>query len=168
MSDRNNKEFESYVRDIALNEEFCKLDAVSEIHHGITRYEHSMRVARNTFKMCKFFNFENIKDITRAALLHDFYVNADMGEASSAKRLGLHPAIALNNALKYYDLNEIQKDIIVKHMFPVTKSFPKYKESWLVTLVDKTVSAYEMLKYKVPTYAGIYYLFMMELVATNK
>ena len=82
--------------------------------------------------------------------------------------MGLHPAIALNNALKYYDLNEIQKDIIVKHMFPVTKSFPSYKESWLVTLVDKTVSAYEMLKYKVPTYAGIYYLFMMELVATNK
>ena len=166
MSDKHRKEFTGYIRDIISNDKFNKLD--QEKHHGITRYEHSMRVARHAFMLTKIFRIKNVEDVTRAALLHDFYIDSDLGDASSAKRLGLHPAAALNNALKYYKLNDIQKDIIVNHMFPVTKTLPKHKESWLVTLVDKSVSAYEMIKYKLPLYAGIYFLFMMNLVITKR
>jgi len=35
-------------------------------------------------------------------------------------------------------------------MFPVTKTLPKYKESYLVSSVDKVVGLYEMLRYKIP------------------
>lgn len=159
------EEFNIYVRDIITNERFNLLK--DEKHHGISRYEHSMRVAKYTYKIAKFLNFKRIQDLTRAALLHDFYIDSDLGDASSSKRLRLHSQVALNNSLKYYDLNDIQKDIIVNHMFPITKQLPKYKESWLVTLVDKNVSAYEMLKFKLPLYAGIYLLFFMNAIAVK-
>ena len=48
-----------------------------------------------------------------------------------------------------------EKDIILKHMWPVTFfHFPKYRESYLVTIADKICSSYETI-YKVP-YVAIY------------
>ena len=40
-------------------------------------------------------------------------------------------------AQKLTSLNKIEKDIIVKHMFGATVAPPRYKESWIVTCVDK-------------------------------
>ena len=48
-----------------------------------------------------------------------------------------HPRTAYENASKLFDLNEKEKDIILKHMWPVTVALPKYKESYILTLVDK-------------------------------
>ena len=49
-----------------------------------------------------------------------------------------HPRIALKNASELFDLNPLEQDIILKHMWPVTFfSFPKYTESFILTLVDK-------------------------------
>jgi hypothetical protein len=33
-------------------------------------------------------------------------------------------------------------------MFPASLKFPKYKESWILSLVDKTISTKELLQYK--------------------
>ena len=49
----------------------------------------------------------------------------------------------LKNAEKYFKLTPLQKDIISKHMFPVTFTPPKYKESLLVSLIDKYSSINE-------------------------
>ena len=65
---------------------------------------------------------------------------------------------------KYFKLDEIQQDIIKTHMFPCNFDIPKYKESWLVSGVDKLVSTYEMLRFKSPLYAGIYALFLFEII----
>ena len=48
----------------------------------------------------------------------------------------------ISNAERYCDTitdsaNQKEKDIIVKHMWPVTIKFPKYPESFIVTFVDK-------------------------------
>ena len=43
-----------------------------------------------------------------------------------------HPKIALENSIKYFDLNDLEQDIIKAHMFPVGKTVPKYLESWIV------------------------------------
>ncbi len=48
-----------------------------------------------------------------------------------------HGKIACDKASKEFDLNDIEKNMILRHMFPVTLVPPKYKESWLLTLVDK-------------------------------
>lgn len=49
----------------------------------------------------------------------------------------IHPNIALKNANKYFLLNEVEKDIIQKHMWPLTLKLPKYKEAYVVSFVDK-------------------------------
>ena len=156
MTDRQKEEFESIVSD------FNRL--CDDMHHGISRYEHSMRVAKYSYKVSKMFKIDNYDKVTRAALLHDFYINEDLENISSRKKLKKHPNVALNNSLKYYELDDMQKDIIANHMFPVTYSLPKYKESWLVSLIDKGVGTYEMLKFKAPLYASIYLLFMIQIV----
>lgn len=162
MTKKQKEEFNSLVEDITNNKQFNKLE--DELHHGITRYEHSMRVARWTYKVCKLFKMNNKDEVTRAALLHDFYVNEDLVSSNGATKLGEHPTKALENSLKYFDLNEIQQDIIKTHMFPCNFDIPKYKESWLVSGVDKLVSTYEMLRFKSPLYAGIYALFLFEII----
>lgn len=44
---------------------------------------------------------------------------------------------ACENACKIFDLNEKEKDIIIKHMWPVTVAFPNSIEGFVLTLVDK-------------------------------
>ena len=162
MTKNSKEQFDLLVKDITDNKEFTKLD--TEFHHGITRYEHSMRVAKWTYKISNFFHMKNSKATTRAALLHDFYLNKDLEGQSSPRKLQTHPEKALENSLKYYKLNKIQQDIIKTHMFPCNLNVPKYKESWLVTTIDKIVGAYEILRYKPALYIGIYMIFFFELI----
>ena len=46
-----------------------------------------------------------------------------------------------------FDLNDMEKDIIVKHMWPLTIVPPKFKESYIVTLVDKYCATKEFFKF---------------------
>ncbi len=41
----------------------------------------------------------------------------------------------------------MEKDIIKKHMWPMTAVPPKYKESFIVTCVDKYCATIEFFKY---------------------
>ena len=158
--------FESYTKDIINNDHFKKLK--NEAHHGITRYEHSMRVAEWTYKICNLFKFDNTEEVTRAALLHDFYINDDLAANGGPKALVEHPRIALKNSKKYFEINNNQEDIIVHHMFPCTIKLPESKEAFLVSLVDKGVATFEMLRFKAPLYASIYLLFMFELIKISR
>ena len=47
--------------------------------------------------------------------------------------------------MKHFELNEVEKDIIVKHMWPLTFIPPKYQESFVVTFADKYVSSKEFI-----------------------
>ncbi len=158
--------FERLTKDITSNKDFNKLK--KELHHGITRYDHSYRVAKWTYKIAKLFHMKNIETTTRAALLHDFYTNKDLEGNSSVKKLSIHPSIALENAMNHFELNELGQNIIETHMFPCNFNIPKYKESWLVSMIDKSVATYEMLRFKAPLYSGIYALFLFELIKLPK
>lgn len=46
-------------------------------------------------------------------------------------------------ALADFKLNQVEEDIIRKHMFPLTRFPPKYKESLLVCIADKICTVYE-------------------------
>ena len=162
MASKHKNEFESFISDIVLNKEFNRLN--KERHHGITRYEHSMRVAKYTYKVCRKIKSSRIREATRAALLHDFFENEELKGNKSFRMLNLHPNVALKNSKKYYKLDKVQEDIIVKHMFPLTLSLPKYKETWIVSLVDKIVSSYEMIRFKLPLYTSMYLLFLIQFL----
>ena len=60
----------------------------------------------------------------------------------------MHPVIALNNAIREFELNPMEENIIVSHMYPMGKIKPNCKESWLVNAVDNGVAVYECARYK--------------------
>ncbi|MBP3841147.1 MAG: HD domain-containing protein [Bacilli bacterium] len=134
-----NEEFYSIIEDILNNDKFNELKLVR--HHGITRFNHSLRVSYYTYLTTKKLNL-NYVEATRAALLHDFFTDELKGEKMKVA-LRRHPFIALENSKKYFEISDLQADIIVKHMFPVTKELPKYKESFIVDIIDDISSVYE-------------------------
>lgn len=139
MNKYNNKEFLNIINPILKIEEFSKLKNIQ--HHGISRYDHCMRVAYFTYKVSKKLHL-HYKEATEAALLHDFFTD-EVKEEKSIARLRKHPNFAVENAKKYFSLNDMQEDIIRSHMFPVTFTPPKYLESWLVDIVDDVAALYE-------------------------
>ena len=48
-----------------------------------------------------------------------------------------HPAEALENARTVCALSPTEEDIILKHMWLVSPALPRYRESFIVTFVDK-------------------------------
>ncbi len=139
------KDFESIAEKIIYSDKYQSLK--EENHHGLSRYEHSMRVARNTYKISKKLKLDYVS-ATRGALLHDYFTDEDYRNTKGFKKYSMHPVIALNNAIREYELNEIEENIIVSHMYPMGKTKPNYKESWLVTGVDKSVAIYECARYE--------------------
>lgn len=154
--------FDNIAHDIINTNKFNELK--NEKHHGLTRYIHVMRVSKFTYKISKKLGMDYVS-ATRAALLHDYFTKNDFDEEStSRKELVNHPSIACINALKEFKLNELEINAIESHMFPLSKTLPKYKESWLLTLVDKSVATYEMTKFKLSNALTIYTLFVMNMI----
>ena len=85
---------------------------------------------------------------TRGALLHDYFTDDDYRNTKGFKKYSMHPVIALNNAIREFDLNPIEENVIVSHMYPMGKIKPNCRESWLVSSVDKSVAIYECARYK--------------------
>lgn len=137
------KEFNNIIKDIVTNEEFMKLQ--NEVHHSTTRFNHSLRVAYEVYNKLKD-NNQNYVDATRAALLHDFFFDVDLS-SSQNDRLNNHPLVALENAKKYFDINELQENIILSHMYPLSYCLPRFKESWIVSLMDKKVTILEFKRF---------------------
>ena len=130
-------EFNNIISDILKNKEF--IDLKYEIHHGISRLDHSLNVARLTYKMCKRLHVKNYEEITRAALLHDFFRTEDVPEKCFLN----HPLKAVENSKKNFEISDFQENIIAAHMFPVTKTIPKHVGSWIVSGADKADAIYE-------------------------
>jgi uncharacterized protein len=84
----------------------------------------------------------------RGALLHDFFLY-DWHIPDKTRRWHgfTHPRIALENAKKYFKLNEKEKDIILNHMWPLTVKFPRSREAFIVCIADKICSIIETLEF---------------------
>ncbi len=134
-------EYLSLVDDILANDKFLKLKEC--VHHGTSRFEHSVRVSYYSYKVTKLLKL-NYTETARGGLLHDFFVNDDLTEIKQRLSMFFHPYPALENACKYFNVTELESDIIINHMFPtLPHKIPKYVESWIVSLVDKIIATYE-------------------------
>ena len=114
-------------------------------HGKVSVYSHSVRVAVLSLFLAELFRIKVNRDaMMRGALLHDYFLY-DWHEKSKDHRLHgfTHPARALKNAEQIFDLTPVEKDIIKRHMFPLTPVPPAYRESYLVCLADKICSSYE-------------------------
>ena len=87
---------------------------------------------------------QELEKVCKNYFLYDWHEKDD-----SHKWHGFHHAKkALENALEDFKLNEIERDIIACHMFPLNIRPPKYRESWLVCYADKVCSGLETVKRK--------------------
>lgn len=121
------------------------------IQHGdMTVNSHCIDVAKYSLAISKKLGIPcSQRDLVRGALLHDYFLY-DWHEKCHEDRKRLHgfyhPGIALRNASKEYDLSEREKDIIKKHMWPLTVVPPLCREAWIVTTADKYCSFLETVR----------------------
>ncbi len=137
--------------DILASEKFAMLK--NFIQHGnVTVYEHCIHVALCAIKINRKMGINaRERELVRGALLHDYFLydwhNADAPGNTHPKLHGFyHPGIALRNATRDFTLSEREKDIIRKHMWPLTVNPPRCREAWVVCLADKYSSTLETLK----------------------
>lgn len=120
------------------------------IQHGsISCYDHSLNVAKKSLIIAGFlliFIKINEKSLIRGALLHDYFLY-DWHKSEHRLHGFFHAKRALKNAESDFKLNDIEKNIIKRHMFPLNICPPKYRESWIVCLADKLCAVEEFFKY---------------------
>ena len=120
---------------------------------SVTCLEHSLLVAYMSFCICRFFGCD-AASAARGGLLHDLFLYDSRSKKSHAGLHGfVHPKIALKNAEQVCPLTPKEKDIIIKHMWPLTVRLPRYKESFIVSTADKICATIEFCRvyHRVPT-----------------
>lgn len=116
------------------------------IQHGkISVFDHSLGVACLAIYISFLIPFKvNQRALVRGALLHDYFLYDWHIKDDGHKLHGFtHPTRALNNAERDFSLCNIERDIIKKHMFPLTITPPKYLESIIVCIADKICALLE-------------------------
>ena len=140
ISEKEYNEFKSIIKEIVNSDNFKKMKEIKQ-HRFTNCYDHSVNVATKCFIYAKKKKMKiDLHSLVRGALLHDFYLYDWRENKSKYKsHTYTHPRVALDNATREFgELNEIEKDIILSHMWPLTFfKFPKYKESFLVCFSDK-------------------------------
>lgn len=164
-----NKETLFYIIEpILRHEEWIKLHSYK--HHLDSRAKHLIDVCcRSWLKASKKKKYD-ANSVAIGALLHDFFLYDWQDRTTDLKKTNInnktrrpkvhafiHPIIALDNAYQFFPdiMNDTIKDIIMKHMWPLTGIPPKYKESWLVCSIDKK-SSLNVVKHpkELPMYIG--------------
>ena len=117
-----------------------------EQHFKINRLQHIRSVAYLSFLVSRKLKL-NYTETTRAAMMHDLFYYDWREDDKSHKLHGYrHPYFALSNAYRLEgELTAREKDIIQKHMWPLTPFLPRYKESYVVTAMDKYCATIEMV-----------------------
>ena len=139
-------EYLAEVTDILENDAFLSMRDF--VQHGTTScLSHCIAVSYKSYLACKKYGLD-ARAAARAGLLHDMFLY-DWHEhyAQTGNRFhGLsHPRAALENAQREFELNELEKEIILKHMWPLTISMPRNKETFIVLGYDKMCSLQETL-----------------------
>lgn len=117
-------------------------------HAQISTLEHCISVAYVSFWFSEKLHWRvDRRSLARGALLHDFFLYDWHKDASGRKGLHgfTHPRAALENAEARFRLTDRERNIIVRHMWPLTPVPPKCREAFLVSAADKYCSLVETL-----------------------
>ena len=121
---QNDEEYISYVSDLLEKEEVQRLGEFVQHFHS-TRLDHSISVSYYSYKVAKKWQGD-ARATARAGLLHDlFYYDWRTTKFDEGSHAYMHPRIAAKNAEKITTLSDLERDIIVKHMWGATIAFPK-------------------------------------------
>ena len=145
FNDNDFEQFYECVKDLLASPQVCAMEEIPQHKAGISCLDNSGFVAYVSFRICRLFGW-NYAAAARGGLLHDLFLYDWRQKGSHEGRHAFtHPKAALRNATAAFRLNEIEKDSIEKHMWPVTWHRPRYKESFAVNLADTLCAAAEVL-----------------------
>lgn len=177
MTKKTNIEFENLVSDILENEYF--LETKKDIHHGTSKYEHSIRVAKLSYNLSKIFKVDR-KATARAGLLHDFFFGTRKEKPENSYLR--HPVTASINAKKYFNVSELESEAIKTHMFhqvllkkifpfinrkekaSIKEFKPKSKEGWIICASDMIVSIMECERFQFSYVANVAMLLVFNII----
>lgn len=177
MTKKTNIEFENLVSDILENEYF--LETKKDIHHGTSKYEHSIRVAKLSYNLSRIFKVDR-KATVRAGLLHDFFFGTRKEKPENSYLR--HPVTASLNAKKYFNVSELESEAIKTHMFhqvllkkifpfinhkekaSIKEFKPKSKEGWIICASDMIVSIMECERFQFSYVANVALLLVFNII----
>lgn len=120
-------------------------------HKCTTRFQHSLNVSYYNYLICRKLHLD-ARAGARAGLFHDLFFY-DRKEHTPVKGEGWHgvghPKVAFFNTSELFSINQREGDMIIKHMWPLTLSFPKYRETYVITFVDKFCAVAEVTAHAV-------------------
>jgi uncharacterized protein len=139
-------DYGNLVSDLTLSQNVVSMSGFVQ-HGNVSCLEHCSHVSYKSYVICRMLKLD-YRSAARGGLLHDYFLY-DWHNNSPYRLHGFrHPHRALLNAKRDFELNEIECDIIEKHMWPLTLIPPKYKESLIVSMVDKYYTIIEVLRSK--------------------
>ena len=151
LSRKDLSENEGYfhlVRDLLADKNVLRLAQFSH-HSGTTRLQHSLNVSYYNYKLCHLLHLDE-RAGARAGLLHDLFFY-DRREHTPVEGEGWHgvghPKIAFFNASELFELSQVEGDMIANHMWPLTPRLPRYRETYVITLVDKFCACAEVISH---------------------
>lgn len=137
-------EYYNCVSDLLDDTQVQKLNSFAH-HICTTRFQHSLNVSYYNFLLCRKLHL-NARSAARAGLLHDFFFyDRKTHEKIRNRHCAEHANIALYNASVSFPITQLEGDMIVNHMWPMTAGLPHYAETFIITLVDKFCAAAEVL-----------------------
>jgi uncharacterized protein len=115
-------------------------------HGGVSILNHTVRVACLSLKIAQKLNIlVDLRSLVRGALLHDYFLYDWHEHDKSHKLHGFrHARRAFENASRDFELNDVEKNIILRHMYPLTLVPPRYVESIIVSISDKLCALQEI------------------------
>lgn len=134
------------VDDIFLNPVFQLMDQFIQ-HGNTTCKEHCIQVSYMTYQICERYGWD-YRSAARAALLHDLFLydwHTHAKETGNHFHGYTHPRVAMNNAIKYFDIIEKEQNMILRHMWPLTAIPPRYKEGFVLLYADKYCGLAEVI-----------------------
>lgn len=142
------RQIREHASDILQSDNFYRIKG--HVQHGnMTVNDHVMNVARYSVALSDRLHIRcSRRELVRGALLHDYFLyDWHKPDVENPHKLHgfYHPGRALENASREYNLTSIEKDIISKHMWPLTVVPPGCREAWIVTTADKWCSLMETL-----------------------
>jgi len=142
------KEYYETVRDIIEHPVMQEMRKYQQ-HCHTDCLQHCVNVSYHNYLICRVLRLD-ARAAARAGLLHDLFLydwRLHAGITGDRFHAMTHPRRALRNAEKYFMLSELEKDIILKHMWPLTVIPPKSLESLIIGIVDKTCGLFEISEF---------------------
>lgn len=141
----NDNEFQNIINELITNDTVQQMKNYIQ-HYETTCFDHCYVAAYYCYLICKKYNLD-YRSATRAAMLHDLFLyNWRVKNGRKGLHAFTHGKLACKNASELFHLNDKEKDIIIKHMWPVTIAFPKSIEGFVLTFVDKYCAVSESLE----------------------